>query len=62
MSVLFRRHIVGSSDTGAGQILFPIEDLGDAEISKFYFFVENEDIGSLEIPVQNPFVVHIEDG
>ena len=62
MPVLFGGHVVGSADAGAGQVLVLVEDLRDAEISQFHFFVKDEDVGGLEVAVEDAFIVHVEDG
>ena len=62
MPVLFGGHVVGSADAGAGQVLVLVEDLRDAEISQFHFFVKDEYVGGLEVTVEDAFVVHVEDG
>lgn len=62
MAVLFGGHVVGGADAGAGQVLVLVEDLGDAKISEFHFFVKDKDVGCFEVAVENALVVHVEDG
>lgn len=62
MSVLLGRHIIGCSDAGAGEIDLLIKHLRYAKISKFDSLTGDEDVGSLEIAMQYPFIMHIKDG
>ena len=62
MFVLFRGHVVGSADAGASQVLVLVQDLRDAEISEFHFFVKDEDVGGLQVAVKNSLIVHVEYG
>ena len=61
MSILLRRHIVWCPYTGTGKIDFLIEYLRDAKISKFDPIICDKYVGSLEIPMKYPLIVHIED-
>ena len=62
VTVLFRRHVVGSTDAGGGKVDLFVEHFGDAEISEFDGVVGDEDVGSFEVTVEDAFVVHVEDG
>lgn len=61
MPILFRRHIVGCAYAGTGEIYLLIEYLGDAKISKFDPIVCDKYVGSLEVAMKYPLIVHVED-
>jgi hypothetical protein len=62
VAILFGRHIVRRADAGFGEIDLSFEDFGDAEVSEFDPEIGDEDIGCFEVPMQDAFVVHVEDG
>ena len=59
MLVLLGRHVVGSSDAGAGQVDLLVQDLRYPKISQLHPVVQNEYVGSLQVPVKNALVVHV---
>jgi hypothetical protein len=62
MPVLFRGHIVGRANAGAGEIDFLIEHFWYTKISKFDFIIRDEDVRRFQIAVEYAFIVHVEDG
>ena len=62
MPVLLGRHVVGSPDAGRGEVHLLVQHLRNAEVSQLDLVVQDEDVGSLQVPVEDPLVVHVEDG